>query len=217
MKQEPEKKKKASIPKERAVYVLTEEDIKRNEERESTRRNKELFLKILETNRGIISIVCQKTGIARATYYNWRRTDKEFDQKVEDILRGKPEMLEDILYMAAAKGDMNSARFIIAHTHPDYKKKAKNDKDSVVHIYHHVDKPPEKKEKSFYEVLLEDAARRHGMVETLQKEFKGRKFPPKPDGTEIKESEMYDYRTYVRDWFYYQDKQRKQIFIEEES
>lgn len=159
MKKEP-KKKKTSIPKERAVYVFTEEEVKRNQERESTKRLKELFLNILEKNRGLISSVCEKTGIARGTYYNWLKTDKEFKEKVDEIMRAKPEMLEDILYVAAVKGDIGAAKFILSHTHPDYKKKSKNEKDSVVHIYHHVDKKPEKQETSFSQMVWAEAARR---------------------------------------------------------
>ena len=163
MKQEPDNKKKKQIPKERAVYVLTEEDIKRNQERESTTRKKELFLNILERNRGMITIVCEKTSIARSTYYYWLKTDKEFKSKVDEIMRAKPEILEDILYIAAAKGDVNAAKFILSHTHPDYKKKPKNEKDTVVHIYHHVDKQDKskgKEEVTFAQMVWAEGSRR---------------------------------------------------------
>lgn len=145
----------------RAVYVLSEEDIRRNQERESTKRLKELFLNILERNRGLITNVCEKTGISRGTYYNWLRTDKEFKEKVDEIMRAKPEMLEDILYVAAAKGDVGAAKFILSHIHPDYKKQ-KSEKDTTVNIHHYVHKDSGAKSGSitFSEMIWAEGAKR---------------------------------------------------------
>lgn len=156
MKREP-KKKKTHIPKERAVYVFTEEEMRRNQERESTIRAKKLFIDILERHRGIITMVCEKTNIARATYYYWRKTDKEFREKVDEITNAKPEILEDIMYVEAYKGNANAAKFLLAH---HYWKKTNKEKESVVHIYHHVDKKSGKQETSFSQMVWAEGSRR---------------------------------------------------------
>lgn len=151
MKKEPKKKKSMEI------IVLTDEDIRRNQERESTIRAKKLFIDILERHRGIITMVCEKTNIARATYYYWRKTDKEFAEKVDEITKAKPEILEDIMYVNAYKGDANAAKFLLAH---HYWKKTNKEKESVVHIYHHVDKKSDKKETTFAQMVWAEGSRR---------------------------------------------------------
>lgn len=139
------------------IIVLTDEDIRRNQERESTIRAKKLFIDILERHRGIITMVCEKTNIARATYYYWRKMDKEFREKVDEITNAKPEILEDILYVEAYKGDMNAAKFILAH---HYWKRTNKEKESVVHIYHHVDKKPDKQATTFSEMIWAEGTKR---------------------------------------------------------
>lgn len=153
MEKDPKKNKTSTG---RELIVLSEEDIKRNQERESTTIAKQLFLTALEQSRGLITVVCQKVNISRATYYNWRKTDKEFAAKVKEILEIKPEALEDRMYVEAMGGSVPALKFMLAHTHPDYKKKPKNDKDTNVHIWHHVDKPVKKGDEITYTQIIRD-------------------------------------------------------------
>lgn len=130
--------KPKNVPTERAVAIISEEDKGNREERESTIRNKELFLKILEQSRGIITVVCQKTGISRPLYYYWRKSDDIFRSKVDEILNTKPEILEDMMYAKACAGEFPALQFLLTHLHPLFQKKKENKKESTVHIHHHV-------------------------------------------------------------------------------
>lgn len=196
------------------IIVLTEEDIRRNQERESTTIAKELFLTVLEQSRGLITVVCQKINISRATFYNWMKTDKEFAAKVKEIQKIKPEILEDRLYAEAVSGSFPALKFMLQHTHPDYKKKPRINKDSTVHIIHHREQMPVKKEeKSYTAMLYEEAAKRLRSGDSLKREFKGKELPRKLDGTPILETELFYYERYIRDWFKLKDLE----LIEEES
>ena len=42
-----------------------------------TKKDKELILEQLRKT-PIVQVACEKTGIARATYYRWRKKDKRF-------------------------------------------------------------------------------------------------------------------------------------------
>jgi hypothetical protein len=209
-----EKKSGKNNKKSTEIIVLTEEDIRRNQERESTTIAKQLFLTVLEQSRGLISVVCQKVNISRATFYNWMKTDKEFAAKVREIQEIKPQVLKDRMFLEAANGNFQALKFMLTHIHPDFKKKPKTEKDSVVHIYHHQGEKPVKEEKKSYTALLyEEAAKKLRSRESLKKEFEGREFPPKLDGTPILETELFYYESYIRDWFKLKDLE----LMEEES
>lgn len=148
--------KSKRIPLERSLVVIPQQKEEKKKERDSTTLAKELFLTALEQSRGLITVVCQKVNISRATYYNWRKTDKEFDAKVKEIIAIKPEVLEDRLYAEAVSGSFPALKFMLQHTHPDYKKNSKNDKDTNVHIWHHVDKPVKKGDDITYTQIIRD-------------------------------------------------------------
>lgn len=193
-----------TIPLERAIIVVPEKEEKK-QERDSTTFDKKIFLDYLERSRGMITVVCQKTNTARSTYYHWRKTDNDFREKADDIIKAKPEILEDRLFAKAVDGDVPSLKFMISHLHPDYKRKV--NKDSVVHIYHHVDKKPDNKEKPFSEMIWEEAKKRRTTVDSIKKEFEGMELPLKPDGSIIADDEIYFYERYIKDWFKFKKSQ----------
>jgi hypothetical protein len=43
------------------------------------------LLKHLIEGKGIISYACQKAGVSRQTFYNWKKDDPEFAQAVDDV------------------------------------------------------------------------------------------------------------------------------------
>lgn len=49
------------------------------------KKEKIRFLENFKQGRGIISYACEKTGISRATYYNWINSDDEFKAACEDV------------------------------------------------------------------------------------------------------------------------------------
>lgn len=109
-----------------------------NSDRESTQRDKILFLQYLEKSRGIVSLGCNKIGISRATYYNWLKMDKEFKKAVNAILNMRIEMMEETLVMKANNGDIKASMYMISRLERNRNSKKQN-KPKVVHIYHHTE------------------------------------------------------------------------------
>jgi hypothetical protein len=72
--------------------------------------DKERFLKNFSRTYGNIAKSCKSVGIARNTYYNWLKDDKEFNQQIKDC----NELLRDNLEMLAfQRAKNNSDRMII--------------------------------------------------------------------------------------------------------
>jgi len=129
-----------------------------NEKESNTTLRKKLFLDYVGKTRGVISAVCEKLVIPRATYYNWCKTDPEFDKAVKDITKEKNNILEDRMYVSAIGGDFKAIKFLLEHSHPKYKKKKVNNE---THIYHHMDKQePFPQQKTFTTLLWEEAKKR---------------------------------------------------------
>lgn len=57
--------------------------------------NKNTVLEILK-EMPIIEVACKKAGIGRATYYRWRKEDKEFRRKSEDAMGQGIEFINDM-------------------------------------------------------------------------------------------------------------------------
>ena len=73
----------------------------------------------------IIQIACEKTGIARATYYRWRKEDKEFSRKSERALEEGLKLINDMaesqLISAIKDRNITSILFWLRNRHPAYK------------------------------------------------------------------------------------------------
>lgn len=52
---------------------------------DKTDTKKKAFLQALEKNLGIVSNTAKGIGIHRSTYYDWRRTDPDFEKASDDI------------------------------------------------------------------------------------------------------------------------------------
>jgi hypothetical protein len=147
-----------------------------HQEREATSIKKRLFLQYLEKTRGVVTAVCEKVGISRATFYVWVKNDKEFRKNAQDILRRKPEVLEDMLFTKAMGGDVQSLKYLLDRTHPKFKKGKQKKVDEEVHIYHHKVEPVVKeKPKSLTQILWEEAARRKAIVDHIKKDIEENK------------------------------------------
>lgn len=129
-----------------------------------------MFLEVLQKTRGVVSVVCEHLNIGRSTYYHWKKTDSDFSVKVEEIIFSKPEMIEDRLYAKAMDGDVSSMKFFLKHKHPDYG--GKSNTESTVHIYHHVDRPPEKSDETndFTLMLWKEARKRWEIKNSIKTE-----------------------------------------------
>ncbi|MFC1625879.1 hypothetical protein ACFL1Q_02475 [Patescibacteria group bacterium] len=85
--------------------------------------NKELIIEKLKTL-PVVQVVCQKTGISRATYYRWRKKDKDFALKTDDsLLNGRlfiNDMAESQLLSQIKDQNMTAIIFWLKHNHPIY-------------------------------------------------------------------------------------------------
>jgi len=62
---------------------------------ERTERDKQALLEILR-EMPIIQIACKRSGTSRATYYRWRKDDKDFLEKSEEALKQGNEYITDM-------------------------------------------------------------------------------------------------------------------------
>lgn len=63
--------------------------------RNKNMKNKLLVIEQLKTN-PIIQIVCQKTGVSRATFYRWREQDKKFKESADKALKEGISFINDL-------------------------------------------------------------------------------------------------------------------------
>ena len=62
---------------------------------ERTERDKQALLEILK-EMPIIQIACKRSGTSRATYYRWRKDDKDFLEKSDEALKQGNEYITDM-------------------------------------------------------------------------------------------------------------------------
>lgn len=58
---------------------------------------KKKLLKYLNEGKGIISYACQKAGVSRQTFYNYKKDDEEFAAAVDEINEGIIDVVESKL------------------------------------------------------------------------------------------------------------------------
>lgn len=89
----------------------------------STVKNKVLMVEQLKKT-PIVQIACEKVGVARATYYHWRKHDETFarasDEAIRDGARLVNDMAESQLLAAIREGNMRGIIFWLKHHHPDF-------------------------------------------------------------------------------------------------
>lgn len=86
-------------------------------------KEKELLLEQLKKT-PIIQIACEKIGVARATYYRWRKDDPKFaedaDMALEDGNKLINDMAESQLMSAIRDKNMTAIIYWLNHHHPAY-------------------------------------------------------------------------------------------------
>lgn len=78
---------------------------------ERTARNKERFLEAFVKTKGIIHPACKAINISRQMVFYWRREDKEFNEKFNEILEAQGDMVENKLIEAIENGDTTATIF----------------------------------------------------------------------------------------------------------
>ncbi|MEA2020779.1 MAG: phBC6A51 family helix-turn-helix protein [Patescibacteria group bacterium] len=86
-------------------------------------KNKKLLLEQLKKT-PIIQVATEKVGISRATYYRWRKEDKNFAEEAEEAKREGIQLVNDMAesQLLAAIRDRNMTAIIywLKHHHVDY-------------------------------------------------------------------------------------------------
>jgi len=62
---------------------------------ERTERDKQALLEILR-EMPIVQIACKRAGVSRATYYRWRKEDKDFLEQSEEAMAEGVEFINDL-------------------------------------------------------------------------------------------------------------------------
>lgn len=75
----------------------------------------------------IVSIVCEKTGIGRATYYRWKKEDEGFAKAADEALSDGTQLVSDMaesqLLTAIRDGNLGAVMYWLKHRNPHYNNK----------------------------------------------------------------------------------------------
>jgi len=86
-------------------------------------KNKELIVEQLK-KAPIIQIACEKVGVARATFYRWRKADQAFGAAVDQALSEGSSLINDLaesqLISAIKQGNMTGLIYWLKHHHSAY-------------------------------------------------------------------------------------------------
>lgn len=116
-----------SLPKTPEQKEQEKKDKQKKEEQERTRIKKQMFLEYLPKSFGVVGDTCEKIGIDRGTYYDWKNNDPQFAEAISKIDAQKNDWVEDQLYKLMRKGDGPSVRFHMERRNPLYKQKSINE------------------------------------------------------------------------------------------
>ncbi len=91
-----------------------------------SKRAKELMLEQLKKT-PIVQIACEKVGLSRVSFYNWKKRDKEFAKQIDDALLDVRSLVNDLAesQLINAVKDRNITAIVawLKHNHPNYKTK----------------------------------------------------------------------------------------------
>lgn len=98
-------------------------------------KGKEVLLEqLLKTP--IVQIACEKTGIARSTYYRWLDDDDEFNNKIKEAIRkGKSlinDMAESKLISAIQNGNTTAIIYWLKNNHKGYVERKPIFQDDII-------------------------------------------------------------------------------------
>lgn len=86
-------------------------------------QQKELLLEQLQ-KAPIIQLACEKVGVARATFYRWKKLDAEFDQQVDTAIETGEKLINDMaesqLLSAIRDRNLTAIIFWLKHHHARY-------------------------------------------------------------------------------------------------
>lgn len=75
----------------------------------------------------IVQLACEKTGLGRATYYRWRKDDKDFAKDADEALHEGVKLMNDMaesqLLSAIKDKNLTAIIFWLKHRHKSYTQK----------------------------------------------------------------------------------------------
>ena len=106
-------------------YIVEKaEETEKKVEQARTIIKKKLFLETFAKSGGVVTVCCDKIGLSREQYYEWKKSDLDFANALEEINSQKNEVAEDLLWaMVTIKKDAPSIRYYLDRRHPLYKPK----------------------------------------------------------------------------------------------
>lgn len=97
----------------RGVKLHATYGTKAGEERRE--RHKQELLDILRKTLGNVTTACQKVGVSRQTFYQWRSSDPEFDEAVHDINEMTLDFVEQQMFNEIKKGNSRLIMFYLVN------------------------------------------------------------------------------------------------------
>ena len=79
----------------------------------SIARNKELLLKALEDNRGVVTYACKQAGVSRGTYWAYYKDDPEFATKCNEMKEVALDFAEHKLFELIDQGSPAATIFYL--------------------------------------------------------------------------------------------------------
>ena len=68
-------------------------------------KDKAAVLEHLANSSGIVATACKAAGISRFTFYDWKKNDPDFAEKVEDIMELQKDFCEALILKKMRDGD----------------------------------------------------------------------------------------------------------------
>lgn len=78
-----------------------------------TKSKKNKVLKALVESKGIVAYACEAAGITRKTFYEWKKDDAEFAEKVDDITEATLDRVEGKLLEAINDDNITAIIFYL--------------------------------------------------------------------------------------------------------
>lgn len=72
----------------------------------------------------IVQVACKRSGVGRASYYRWRKTDEAFAKAADEALAAGQSYISDLaesqLIAAIRERNLGAVTYWLKHHHPDY-------------------------------------------------------------------------------------------------
>jgi len=144
-----------------------------------TEKNKETLLEQLEKN-PVVQIACQRAGVGRATYYEWKDKSKTFNEKASKALKDGKRFMNDVaesqLIKLIGEGKPTAIIYWLKNNHPDYA-------DKIRYEHHHdhthhleIDENEQKRiEEALHNIGLGNVLKWNGDKRTVEEYYKEQK------------------------------------------